>query len=199
MIITEDYLLIKIQNSMQYRQPKPVIFLDRDGTLNQEKHYLYKIDEWQWLPYVKESLLLFQENGYALVIVTNQGGIARGLYTKEDFINITKWMVCDLKKDGIKIDAIYACPHYPEITGSCGCRKPKSGMFIEAENALNLDLKRSWIIGDKLTDLAAGKAVEVKGILIGTGYGRQERNNLNQQQFYCEDFEEASSLIFQNK
>lgn len=147
------------------------IFLDRDGTLNVEKHYLYKIEDFEWLPGVMEALRLLQDAGYLLIVVTNQSGIGRGYYTEEDYLKLEKWMVETLKIKGINLSAVYHCPHLPdaqmeEYRKDCTCRKPKLGMFHQAIADLDIDVNRSFAIGDKIRDCALCAKTECQGFLI---------------------------------
>lgn len=133
------------------------IFLDRDGTINVEKNYLYKIEDFEFLPGVIQGLKLLQDAGFLLIVITNQSGIARGLYREEDFNKLNTWMLETLKNKGINITHVYYCPHHPDAVIDlykldCECRKPKIGMFRQAICDYNIDLNQSYSIGDKLRD-----------------------------------------------
>ena len=135
------------------------IFLDRDGTINVEKDYLYKISDFEFLPGVIDALRQLQDAGYLLIIVTNQSGIARGYYTEDDYRLLNDWMLEELKNQGINTTAVYYCPHHPEAKIAayrinCGCRKPKLGMYELAVKEFNIDLSQSYAIGDKIRDCA---------------------------------------------
>lgn len=147
------------------------IFLDRDGTLNVEKNYLYRIEDFEWLPGAIEALKLMQAAGYLLVIVTNQSGIGRGYYTKGDYLKLERWMVQTLKEQSINLSAVYHCPHLPdaqveEYRKHCTCRKPKLGLFRQAIADLNIDVDSSYAIGDKIRDCAICAKTKCKGFLI---------------------------------
>ena len=147
------------------------IFLDRDGTINVEKDYLYKIEDFEFLPGVIEGLQLLQDAGYLLIIITNQSGIARGYYTEEDYHTLNNWMVGELKSKGISIAAVYYCPHHPDAKMKayrvdCNCRKPKLGMYERAIRDFNIDLCNSYTIGDKIRDSAICEASSCHGYLI---------------------------------
>ena len=153
---------------------KKAIFLDRDGTINIEKDYLYKITDFEFLPGVIEALKLLQENNFLLIIITNQSGIARGYYTEEQYRNLNNWMLGELKVHGINITAVYYCPHHPEAKveqyrKNCNCRKPKLGMYEKAVKDFNIDLSYSFAIGDKIRDCAICKTTECRGYLISSG------------------------------
>lgn len=151
---------------------RKAIFLDRDGTINVEKHYLYKIEEFEFLSGVLEGLKLLQDAGYLLVVVTNQSGIARGYYSEADFKKLNDWMLEKLSQEGINIASVYYCPHLPdaqvmEYRQDCDCRKPKLGMFHKAIEELGIDIDRSYAIGDMLRDLEIARETQCKGILVG--------------------------------
>jgi D-glycero-D-manno-heptose 1,7-bisphosphate phosphatase len=148
------------------------IFLDRDGTINVEKHYLYKIEDFEFLPGVIEALRKLQDAGFLLIIITNQSGIGRGYYTEKDFEKLNNWMISYLKDQGIAISSVYYCPHLPDAKilkyrKECNCRKPKLGMYQRAINDYNIDLGLSYAIGDKIRDCAISKSTACKGFLIG--------------------------------
>lgn len=135
----------------------PALFLDRDGVINVEKNYVYKIEDFEFIHSVFCICEHFQQKGFKIFIITNQAGIARGYYAEKDFIRLTKWMEGEFLKKGIVITKTYFCPHHPEITGECYWRKPNPGMILQAQKEFNLDLKNSVLIGDKQSDLDAGK------------------------------------------
>jgi D-glycero-D-manno-heptose 1,7-bisphosphate phosphatase len=132
------------------------LFLDRDGVINVEVNYLYKIEDFVFIDGIFELCRYYQNLGYIIVVVTNQSGIARGYYTKEDFERLTSWMLKEFEKNGVKISKVYYCPHHPDISGECECRKPKAGMLKEAQAEFNIDLGASVMIGDKERDIEAG-------------------------------------------
>lgn len=148
------------------------IFLDRDGTINIEKNYLYRIEDFEYLEGVKTALLELQSRGFMLIIVTNQSGIARGYYTEEDYEYLTDWMLKDLASDGIHITDCLYCPHHPEAAvekyrKNCSCRKPAIGLFEQAAAKYDINLSASYAIGDKMRDLAiCEKTPDMKGVLV---------------------------------
>ncbi len=149
------------------------IFLDRDGVINYDKGYVCKIEDFEFVDRIFEVLKAFQEEGFKLFIVTNQSGIGRGYYTQEDFEILTSWMLDILKKNEIKIEKVYFCPHAPEE--KCHCRKPSSGMFEQAFEEFDIDKKNSWMIGDKHTDIKAAINAGIKNtILIGNCWVRDK-------------------------
>ncbi len=137
------------------------LFLDRDGVINVDVNYGYRIDQMQFLPGIFDFTRKFSEAGYAIVIVTNQGGIGRGFYTEADFQALTQWMRAKFASEGVPITAVKFCPHHPEaITATlriqCPCRKPEPGMIVEAIAELKLDAARCVMVGDRSTDMQAG-------------------------------------------
>ncbi len=138
------------------------LFLDRDGVINVEKDYLYKIDDFEFIDGIFDLCKYYLNEEYIIIVVTNQSGIARNYYTEDDFNKLTRWMSSQFLKEGIKISRVYHCPHHPDISGSCSCRKPKPGMLLEAQKEFNLNLENSLIIGDKERDIEAGLNAGVK-------------------------------------
>lgn len=135
------------------------VFIDRDGVINEDYGYIFKWEEFRFRHLSKKGLLIFQELGFKIIIITNQSGIARGFFTEKDYEILTEKYIKILEKVGIHIEKIYHCPHHPDFDKNkyiCKCRKPQPGMILEAKKDFNLDLKDSIIIGDKFTDLEAG-------------------------------------------
>jgi len=147
------------------------VFLDRDGTINADKAYLYKIADFEFLPGSLEALSLLRKAGYRLVIVTNQSGVARGYYTEEDVRTLHHWLRETLAREGIDVAGIYYCPHHPEARieayrVDCGCRKPGLDLFYEAATELGLDVDSSIAIGDKARDLQICRHSRCRGYLV---------------------------------
>ena len=136
-----------------------IIFLDRDGVINIDKNYLYKINDFEFIDGIFQACLHFQNLGFSIIIITNQSGISRGFYTKKEFLKLTKWMLLQFKKNNIDILDIFHCPHAQD--SNCNCRKPMPGMFLEAQKKYNIDMKRSWMIGDRERDISAA---EISGV-----------------------------------
>lgn len=158
---------------------RKAVFLDRDGTINEEREYLSKVEDFALIEGAAEALSLLANAGYLVVVVTNQSGIGRGYYTEEDLENINRHMTAELEKLGAKVDAFYFCPHHPihgtgKYKKECDCRKPLPGMLLQAAADLGVDLASSWMIGDKKSDLDAGSAAGCRSILVKTGYGKTE-------------------------
>lgn len=132
------------------------LFLDRDGVINVEKDYLYKIEDFEFIDGIFDLCNYFQAKGYKIIVVTNQSGIARNYYSEDDFTKLSKWMTEQFQHNGIVITDIYYCPHHPKYSVTCDCRKPKPGMLLQAAKEHNIDLKNSVMIGDKERDIEAG-------------------------------------------
>jgi len=154
---------------------KPAIFLDRDGTINLDHGYVHLSDEFQFIDGVIDALVKLKKMGYLLVLVTNQSGIARGLFSEEAFMHLTEWMDWSLADRGVDLDGIYFCPHHPEAVieeyrQDCECRKPKAGMFLEAMAQLDIDMSASYMVGDKKEDMMAATSAGVgHKVLVRTG------------------------------
>ncbi len=132
------------------------LFLDRDGVINVEKEYLYKIEDFEFIDGIIELSKYYQDNGYKIFVVTNQSGIARGYYSQNDFSKLTSWMIGEFANNNIIISKVYHCPHHPSLSGACSCRKPEAGMLLQAQKEFNINLEKSIIIGDKERDIEAG-------------------------------------------
>jgi len=148
---------------------RPAAFLDRDGVLNVDHGYAYKPDQLEWIAGAPEAVRLLNEAGYAVIVVTNQSGIARGLYDEAAVRHFHAHMQNVLRAHSAHIDAFYFCPHHPDGTVKalairCGCRKPGTGMLEQATREWPIDLARSFLIGDKDGDMAAAAAFHIRGI-----------------------------------
>ena len=151
---------------------KKAFFLDRDGVLNVETGYLHEAEKTVLLPTVAEAVELIHRAGYLAVVVTNQSGVAKKMYPPENILEVNSRIQSTLIASGSSctLDAWYYCPHDPAITGECVCRKPAPGMFFKAAADLDIDLRSSFMIGDRIHDLHAGKnAGCAGGCLVTTG------------------------------
>lgn len=155
------------------------IFLDRDGVINKEVGYLSNPDEFELLVGTLEALKILKEKEFILIIITNQAGIARGYYSKEMLEKIHDKMRILLKENEIVLDDIFYCPHHPDFTGECDCRKPKIGMIRKAQKKYNIDLLKSFMVGDTLNDVKTGLTANCKTVLVLTGYGSEEQNKID--------------------
>jgi D-glycero-D-manno-heptose 1,7-bisphosphate phosphatase len=158
---------------------KSGVFLDRDGTLLEEAGYLDRLERLVFFPYAIDAVRLLNRAGFPVVVVTNQAGIARGIF-KESFVAAAHRHISDrLAAAGARVDAFYYCPHHPEAVVEefrqvCDCRKPQPGMLTRAAADLDLALDRSFVVGDRWHDLEAGQRVGARTLLVRTGYGRTE-------------------------
>jgi D-glycero-D-manno-heptose 1,7-bisphosphate phosphatase len=170
---------------------KRAVFLDRDGTINIEKDYLYQIQDFEFVPGAAEAVLLLNQAGFMVVVVTNQSGVARGYYTENDVENLHRHISGELEKTGAHVNAWLYCPHHPSGRGSyalpCNCRKPLPGMLTEAARRYDIDLENSVMIGDKMADIEAGLAAGCRTMLVRTGYGAKEAQYANSQTIICDD------------
>jgi len=160
----------------QAPQLRPAVFLDRDGTLNKEAVYLYRVEEFAWIPGAPEAVRRLNEADVLVLVVTNQAGIARGYYTEADVRRLHDHMQTALRRYGAHIDAFYFCPDHPDsplpaYRRDGGCRKPAPGMLREALREWPIDLTRSFLVGDKNIDIEAGRALGLNTLLVETGYG----------------------------
>ena len=175
------------------------VFLDRDGTLNVEREYLYRTEDFLFIQGAVQAVRLLNESGLLVVVVSNQSGVARGYYSEEDVELLHRYADGLLRQAGAVIDAWYYCPHHPEGRGSyalpCRCRKPGTGMLVEASRRLDIDLSQSFMVGDKLIDIEAGLASGCCPILVRTGYGYREESGLAAGIEVCDDLLSAAVLI----
>ncbi len=163
---------------------RPAVFVDRDGTVNREVHYLSRVEDLRLLPGVPEAMRRLGGAGFALVIVTNQSGVARGLMTLATVDTIHHELARRLARRGVRLDGIYLCPHHPTegappLRRSCRCRKPRPGLVRSAARDLALDLRRSYCVGDGAVDLELAAAIGARGVLVLTGHGRRTRRSLD--------------------
>ena len=152
------------------------IFLDRDGVINKDDHYVYKVVDFEFIAGIFEVCLYFQNLGYKIVIVTNQSGIARGYFNESQYNELTHWMLNQFKNNQINILDIFHCPHGPK--SECNCRKPKPGMFFEAKKIYNINMQKSWMIGDSEKDITAANLAGIDNtILVRSGQKIFEDNS----------------------
>ncbi len=170
----------------------PAVFLDRDGTINIDHGYVSKKENFEFIPGVFEAMRKLRKAGYLLIIVTNQSGIARGYYTERDYNELNKYFMGKLESEGVIVDRVYHCSHHPD--DDCEYRKPKPGMVHRASEELNIDLGKSFVVGDKVSDIELGKNLGMKNIMVMTGYGR-EQIHMCDPDFKAENLLEASEVI----
>ena len=185
------------------------VFLDRDGTLNEEVGYVNHIQRFILLPRVGESIRLLNQHGWKAVVVSNQSGVARGYFPESLVHQVHEKMQDLLKREGAHLDGIYYCPHHPEVgippyRQRCRCRKPGTGMIEEAVKEFVLDCSQSYVIGDRGVDIELARQLGAKAILVLTGYGRGEWEYRKHEwkgkpDFVAEDLFEAVQWILQRE
>jgi len=169
------------------------IFYDRDGVLNEDTNYPYKIEDFILLPNVIEALTLLKDQ-FKFVIITNQSGIGRGYFTMDDFNNFNNHLLNILSKHNIKFEKTYVCPHTKE--DNCDCRKPKTTFIKQAEKEFNIDLEQSFLIGDHPHDIQLGKDAGIKTILMLTGHGLKHKEEIQEKpDFIAHNLLEAAQWI----
>ena len=183
---------------------KKAIFLDRDGTINVEKDYIYKSEDLVFEEGTIEALKTFKNLGYILIVVSNQSGIARGYFTEEDLNIFNNNMNEILKKNGVEIREFYCCPHHQDGIGEykkiCECRKPNNKMIEDAIKKYNIDREKSYMIGDKTSDIGAGIKSNLKTVLVKTGYGLKDMEKIDKNEtLVCENLKDFSEVLKREK
>lgn len=158
---------------------KPAVFLDRDGTINEQMGYINHLSRFVIFPRVAEAVRLLNTHDFWAIVITNQGGVARGYYPIELMHEIHALLRRSLKNEGAVIDGIFYCPHHPagivpEYSIACDCRKPKTGLIDQALESFNIDMANSYMVGDRYVDVELASRLNLKGILVKTGYGLGE-------------------------
>jgi len=182
------------------------LFLDRDGTINEEVHYLSSPDQLRLIPGTAAALRLLAGSGWRFFVITNQAGIARGLLNENDVAAIHSRLDRMLRAEGVAIEDFYYCPHHPDhgpalYRKNCSCRKPGLGMLHKAAREHGLELKDALVVGDRLSDIRCGLALNGRAVLVRTGYGKEEEPLLLQDEFLarhvviCNDLSEAAGII----
>lgn len=183
---------------------RPAVFLDRDGTINVEVNYLHRITDLELIDGVAAAIRALNEAGLPVIVVTNQAGIARGYYDVCAVHALHAHLGAILAQQGARIDAFYFCPHHPDYSGRCACRKPEPGMLRQAAADYQIDLARSWFVGDSAADLGAARAVGCRAVLVRTGYGRAVEaqiiaGSLPHPEAIVDDIEAAVRLILDRR
>lgn len=179
-----------------------IIFLDRDGVINKdpEKGYIKRVEEFQFLPGSLSAIKKLNSYGYEVIVISNQAGIAKGLYSVEDLTKVNNNMLREVKKAGGKIKATYYCIHKDE--DNCPCRKPKTGLIKQACEGLDIDIKKTFFIGDKKTDIETGKKAGCKTILVLSGKVKEERDTSSwsiKPDYIKRDLKDAVDWIIENR
>ena len=183
---------------------KKAIFLDRDGTINVEKDYIYKSEDLVFEEGTIKALKTFKNLGYILIVISNQSGIARGYFTEEDLNIFNNNMNEILKKNGVEITEFYCCPHHPDGIGEykkvCECRKPNNKMIEDAIKKYNIAREKSYMIGDKTSDIGAGLKSNLKTVLVKTGYGLKDMEKIDKNEtLVCENLKDFSEILKREK
>lgn len=158
---------------------RPAVFLDRDGTMINEVGYLDRMEDVRWFPWTIDAVRLLNRAGYLVCVVTNQGGIGLGLFDEPFVVNLHASLDATLRASGAIVDGWFLCPHHPRavvagLEGPCDCRKPGRGMIDAACARWDIDLSRSWVVGDRDVDVMMAAAVGARGVLVRSGYGERE-------------------------
>jgi D-glycero-D-manno-heptose 1,7-bisphosphate phosphatase len=162
-----------------------------------ERAYLDDPDGVKLVPGVPEALEALREKGYVLVVTTNQSGIARGYYTENQYEAVARRLEEVLTGEGTPVDATYYCPHHPDFTGPCACRKPGTGMHMQAARDMDLDPERSWFVGDKVKDVLPAQTLGGRGILVRTGFGAEQEDRLPERFRVADDLLDAARTILE--
>ena len=184
--------------------PRPAVFLDRDGVINREYGYVHKIGEFHFINGVFDACREMSRAGYRLIVITNQAGIARGYYTEDDFHQLSKWMLNEFSQHGVEVDDVYYCPHHPvygvgDYHRDCDCRKPAPGMIVRAAREHTLDLRHSILVGDKATDVDAGREAGVGCcVLERTGHPVSNKD-MDKADAVFDDLSGMSSALVNNR
>jgi D-glycero-D-manno-heptose 1,7-bisphosphate phosphatase len=155
---------------------KPAVFMDRDGTINEQMGYINHQSRFKILKRVPEAIRLLNDNEFLTIMVSNQSGVARDYFPIDLVYDVHSYLEKELQEKGAYMDGIFFCPHYPsgkikKYSSECDCRKPKTGMLDQAQAAFDIDMSRSYVVGDRYTDMEFAEKAGLKGILVKTGYG----------------------------
>ncbi|MRR17876.1 MAG: HAD family hydrolase [Deltaproteobacteria bacterium] len=193
-------------------EKKAAVFLDRDGTINEEVGYLDRAEKLKIIPAAFEAIRLINQSGLEAVVVSNQAGVAKGLFTESFVQEINGLIQNALSEKGARIDAFYFCPHHPTEGSApyrtiCTCRKPAAGLLHQAAADRNIDLAQSYVIGDRLRDVETAHRAGAKGVLVATGYGQDvianggqdAPNELNTPDAIAQDILEAVRWILKDR
>lgn len=186
---------------MDKAQKKPAVFLDRDGTINVEKDYLYQIEDFEFIAGAPSAIKKLKDAGFLVIVVSNQSGIGRGYFDEQAVETLHCYVQSELARYDTSIDAFYYCPHHPdkgqgEYKVNCNCRKGEPGMLLQAAAEHNIDLQKSFMVGDKLADIEAGQKAGCRPLLVMTGYGQLTASEENLPPVeQCPDLDSAANLI----
>jgi D-glycero-D-manno-heptose 1,7-bisphosphate phosphatase len=181
------------------------VFIDRDGTISEEVGYINHVSRFRLFPYAPAAIKHLNENGWLAIVITNQAGVARGYFSEDTIQAVHDAMTNELKSNGAQLDAVYYCAHHPSVGEppyrfDCDCRKPKPGLISRAAKNFDIDLKKSWMVGDRYSDVELARNAGVKSMFVLSGYGRGEWEHqraswTEQPDLVAEDLLEAVRLI----
>jgi D-glycero-D-manno-heptose 1,7-bisphosphate phosphatase len=181
------------------------VFIDRDGTISEEVGYINHVSRFRLFPYAPAAIKHLNENGWLAIVITNQAGVARGYFSEDTIQAVHDAMTNELKSNGAQLDAVYYCAHHPSVGEppyrfDCDCRKPKPGLISRAAKNFDIDLKKSWMVGDRYSDVELARNAGVKSMFVLSGYGRGEWEHqraswAEQPDLVAEDLLEAVRLI----
>lgn len=179
-----------------YTDKRPAVFLDRDGVLNEEKSYICSVQDLLIFPYVKECIDRIKKKGYYAIVITNQSGVARGLFTEEELKEMNRYL---LQQTGV--DAVYYCPHHPhgivsQYRKNCGCRKPEIGLLKQADLDYHIDMEHSYMIGDRAGDILTGQKMGIKTVLVESGYGSERLEEHISPDYIFKDLRDTVHMLF---
>jgi D-glycero-D-manno-heptose 1,7-bisphosphate phosphatase len=170
-------------SNLEPRTAPRAVFLDRDGTINVEREYLHRVEDFAFIEGAGEAIRRLRAAGFLVIVVTNQSGVARGYFGLKEVETLHQHLQAELARLGTQVDAFYCCPHHPregvgEFRRECDCRKGRPGMLLRAAREHAIDLDRSYMVGDKVADVEAGRAAGCQSLLVLTGHGAREVEEL---------------------
>ena len=184
-------MIIKLNDTIPLKGKK-FIFLDRDGTINVERNYLYEISKFEFEYKAVEGLISLASQDFNLIIITNQSGIGRGYYTIKDFTMLQSYIIRKCSSYGVEFLGYVACPHYKE---NCECRKPKDGMLRAIQERFEIDKEYSWIVGDKVSDTETGRSLGYQSCLLGTVHGKNNFEHKSDNTYFVKNLSEFANLV----
>ncbi len=191
--LSTSKLIESIVKAAQDPSPRAV-FLDRDDTINDDGGYVHKKEHFKFLPGVLAAMRALSKTDYKIILITNQSGIGRGFYSHRHVKELHDWMVDELRREGIRVDRVYYCPHGPN--DGCVCRKPEIGMFEEAVKDFGISLAKSWFVGDSSSDVLAGREANIQTIKLGAAIDKKLKLEPN---YYVRNLKEAVSIILKSE
>lgn len=186
---------LKAKPSQEVHSKKPAVFLDRDGVLTEERSYIASVENLRIFPYAQECIRRIRQKGYYAIVITNQSGVARGLFTEEELGKMNRYLM-----QRTNVDAVYYCPHHPEgriekYRKICHCRKPKTGLFQAALENFDIDMANSYMVGDRAGDILAGQSAGVRTILVESGYGTERMEQEVRPDYVLKDLRDVVGIL----